>query len=256
MGNELDRRLELATAASIEAGTFALSELRARSGLEVRQKNPREFVSDLDAATEEHIRHHLAQQYPNDDVQGEELGGAQTDAYWCIDPIDGTANFLRGSPLWGVSIAYVENEKTTVGVIALPALGLTVGAAEGSPLFLNTNPYMGPADTGIRVIALGENPYWSDIDKLERAFRQQKWGIAEYRCATVGLAFAALGYTDGYVEHHTNMWDIAAGVLLCQRAGLEVSYGTIGAAGIPTEWVQAGTADALSLVSEALAQPC
>ena len=101
MGNELDRRLELATAASIEAGTFALSELRARSGLEVRQKNPREFVSDLDAATEEHIRHHLAQQYPNDDVQGEELGGAQTDAYWCIDPIDGTANFLRGSPLWG-----------------------------------------------------------------------------------------------------------------------------------------------------------
>lgn len=237
--------------ASIEAGTYARSELKTQAELEVRQKNPNEFVSDLDASTEDLIRRNLIEHYPGTDIVGEEHGGSQTNAYWCVDPIDGTANFLRGSPLWGVSIAYVIDGVTIVGVISLPALGLTVGATTLSPLLLNGSPHPTPPDTGIRVIALGENPYWPQIEVLERTFREREWGIAEYRSATVGLAFAALGYTDGYIERMTNIWDIAAGQLLCERAGLTVIQGTDETDSAPPKWIQAGTDAALSIAADA-----
>ncbi|AKC70803.1 inositol monophosphatase family protein [Pandoraea oxalativorans] len=57
---------------------------------------------------------------------------------------------------------------------------------------------------------------------VEYALRTSGWGVAEYRCATIGLGFAALGFVDGYLEKHTSIRDIAAGSVICREAGLSV----------------------------------
>jgi myo-inositol-1(or 4)-monophosphatase len=72
------------------------------------------------------IREQIAINYPDDDIVGEEGGGVETDAYWSLDPIDGTSNFLAGIPLWGVSIAYCEDYVHILGDISFQMLEILV----------------------------------------------------------------------------------------------------------------------------------
>ncbi|WP_198083420.1 inositol monophosphatase [Variovorax sp. E3] len=104
----------------------------------MRPKGPQDFVSAADEKVEQLIRARLALDFFGDAVIGEECGGRPSaNATWFIDPIDGTSNFLRGLPLWGVSLGLVRDGKPSIGVIAFPALDLIVGAETGFGLFVN-----------------------------------------------------------------------------------------------------------------------
>ena len=234
-------RLQLAKTVAAVAAAEALQFSKGRHQLDVQQKLPNEFVSEADAAVEHTIRRGIAETYPHDQVVGEELGGHESHAFWSVDPIDGTSNFLRGSPLWGISIAYVVEGRSDVGVIALPELGLTVATQRGESLTCNDKPVANQAPSDISVVGVGENSYWppEEIGSLEAHLRSKNCGVAGFRCATVGLAFAALGRTDGYIEKRTNLWDIAAGRLLCEQAGLAVEDGDEAVAEHPSVWVRA-----------------
>lgn len=223
-------RLRGADELMIEAAALALKFFNERDRFVLEEKKANEFVSEADREVEQLIRSRLASLFPDDRVMGEEMGGDGAEAFWSIDPIDGTANFLRGTPLWGVSLGFVQDGKSTVGVIAYPSLGLTLSAAAGLGVWKNGERFDRKVHfPSVRVAAVGESPRWSaeGIAEVELALRKAGWGVAEYRCATIGLGFAALGYTDGYVEKNTSIWDIAAGSVICAEAGLEVfSEGT------------------------------
>ena len=209
-----------------EGGRAAYAHFERPKALEISAKRDGSPVSNADVTVEEVIRSRLLEATPSDQIVGEELGGSGSDAYWCVDPIDGTDNFLRGSPLWGVSIAYIRDGAATWGGISLPALGVTLmGSRSGG---LTTTTQWDPSNrhhSARDVIAVGENPYWSptEIGSVELLLREEGWGVTGFRCATVSLAFAALGYINGYVERRTNLWDVAAGGLLCELAGHQVS---------------------------------
>lgn len=219
------RRLEAANAVMAEAEKLALQFFQERDRFILEEKTANEFVSQADRQVETLIREKLAEWFPHDSVMGEELGGAGSEAFWSIDPIDGTANFLRGSPLWGVSIGFVEDGVSRVGVISYPSLGWRLSAADGVGAFRNGDPYRRKVDfPSVRIAAVGESPRWKPegIAEIELALRKSGWGVAEYRCGTIGLGFAALGMTDGYIEKNTSIWDIAAGSVICAEAGLKV----------------------------------
>ncbi|EHJ95571.1 inositol monophosphatase family protein [Agrobacterium tumefaciens] len=224
------KRLALANKIIVEASRLALEFFHERDRFVLEEKKANEFVSEADRQVELLIREHLSLSAPNDHVMGEEMGGEGADAFWSIDPIDGTANFLRGTPLWGVSIGFIENGRSTVGAIAYPSLGTTLSAAAGHGVFKDRQPFDRKVHfPSVRVAAVGESPRWSieGISEIEMALRKAGWGVAEYRCATIGLGFAALGFTDGYIEKNTSIWDIAAGSVICSEAGLQVhSAGT------------------------------
>jgi myo-inositol-1(or 4)-monophosphatase len=79
---------------------------------------------------------------------------------WAIDPIDGTTNFLRGLPMWGISIGVLENGVSVAGAIALPDLDLVLVSDAGKPLQVNGQIWVrrtGPI--GGNLIALGENDW-------------------------------------------------------------------------------------------------
>jgi len=224
---DIQKRLAAANAIMMEAEKLALTFFNERDRFVLEEKNASEFVSEADREVEGLIRKHLAQILPEDNVMGEEMGGEGSDAFWSIDPIDGTANFLRGTPLWGVSLGYVENGRSTVGVISYPVLGTRLSAGQGLGLSKNGAPFHRNVHfPSVRVAAVGESPRWTieGIAEIEIALRRAGWGVAEFRCATIGLGFAALGYTDGYIEKNTSIWDIAAGSVICAEAGLTVMH--------------------------------
>ncbi len=222
----LEYRLHVTEHLAASAANIALGYFHNLASLSVMVKHPQDLVSCADLEVENHLRAQLTREFPGEALLGEELGGDLQGRGWVIDPIDGTANFVSGSPLWGISIAYVEGDESLVGAVAYPALGYTLSAAKGFGLRKNGVYTARTAQCeGLKVAAIGENRHWrpEHIGAMELQFRQAGWGVAGYRCATIGLGFAALGYTSGYVERYTSVWDIAAGRLLCSEAGLSIS---------------------------------
>lgn len=93
-------RLSQASAIIEEAAEKALHFFAAHQTVATHAKGVQDFVSEADTTVENFIRDRLAAIFPGEAIVGEEFGGQSEGAYWIIDPIDGTSNFLRGSPLW------------------------------------------------------------------------------------------------------------------------------------------------------------
>jgi histidinol-phosphatase len=120
--------LALARLAVANADLVSLARFRAQD-LVVTTKPDRTPVTDADQAVERVIRATLNASRPEDDIFGEEMGtdsntiGARPGRQWVIDPIDGTAGFLRGLPIWGTLVALAIDGVPVVGAISAPALG-------------------------------------------------------------------------------------------------------------------------------------
>lgn len=120
--------LALARVAVANADLVSLARFRAQD-LVVTTKPDRTPVTDADHAVESVIRSTISASRPEDDIFGEEMGtdsktsGAKPGRQWIIDPIDGTAGFLRGLPIWGTLVALAIDGVPVVGAISAPALG-------------------------------------------------------------------------------------------------------------------------------------
>ncbi len=115
----------------------SLTEMRFKAqDLRVTTKPDRTAVSDADRGVEQAIRKTLATVRPRDAVHGEEMADTGFGPrQWIIDPIDGTANFVRGVPVWATLIALVVDGVVRVGLVSAPLLGRRWWAAEGQGAF-------------------------------------------------------------------------------------------------------------------------
>ncbi|GAA4983422.1 fructose-1,6-bisphosphatase/inositol monophosphatase family enzyme [Nonomuraea thailandensis] len=97
------------------------------------------MATEVDCAAEHAVREFLARETPEIGFLGEEEGVSQLGdgLMWALDPVDGTANFLHGVPLCGVSLGLVDQDTPAIGVIDLPFLNLRYSAAEGSGAVVN-----------------------------------------------------------------------------------------------------------------------
>jgi len=127
----IETRLTVATRLIREAGDLAAGYFARRAALTRETKGPQDFVSVADREVETLIRTRLAEAFPEDGFLGEESGGGAGERCWVVDPIDGTNNFLRGLPLWGVSIAYAIAGEPVIGLIYLPSVGRLYSAVRG-----------------------------------------------------------------------------------------------------------------------------
>ncbi|MGJ3699745.1 inositol monophosphatase family protein [Variovorax sp. AFSI2.2] len=227
-GVSMPPRLALAHGIVESAAATALHSFTHRRDVSMRTKQPQDFVSAVDETVERYIREQLSRTHPGEPVYGEEFGdgerasGALAESTWVVDPIDGTTNFLRGIPLWGVSLGFISEGRATMGVIAMPALGLIVGAQRGAGLFVNGLPATREtAFDAVRVVSVGDAH--SDIDRAAAttiALRRAGWVVESYRSTATAMAFAAIGYLDGHMQHSVKIWDMAGGLALCEEAGL------------------------------------
>lgn len=201
---------------------------RRRDRLQTNVKSLGQLVSEADQEIETLVRRTIRAEFGEVAILGEEQGGGLDGqaSGWVIDPIDGTSNFLRGLPMWGISIGYLEGGASHAGVIALPELGIVLAAAAGQGMELNGARFAASAARAPgKMIALGENDFEAgdETDRRAEAFRREGSSVVRYQCAVFSLASAALGRLDGYVERGCCIWDIAAAWVICVEAGMTVS---------------------------------
>ena len=218
-------RLTFARELAERAGKLGMEFFRKLDTLTIESKGHQDLVSEADREVELFVRREIAKVYPDDGVIGEEHAPTKgsTGYDWVIDPIDGTANFVRGIPAWCVVIACAKDGVTVTGVIHEPSTGETFYGEKGGGAFLNGRPIkatmsnsLGDGSLGIGFSNRRETTAVPGLikDLLVR-------GGVFYRNASgaLMLAYVASGRLLGYIENHMNAWDCIAGILLVEEAG-------------------------------------
>jgi len=225
MTSDLQRRTAFTVDLARRAGEFGMEYFRRLDTLTIESKGHQDLVSEADREVELFVRRELATSYPDDGIVGEEHAPTEGNSgyTWVIDPIDGTANFVRGIPAWTVVIACAKDGETVVGVIHEPATNETFHGWRGGGAFLNDKPISTNGTTKLSDGSVGtgfsnRREIRNIIPFIEALFDE---GGIFYRNASgaLMLAYVASGRLLGYVEEHMNAWDCIAGLLLIEEAG-------------------------------------
>jgi myo-inositol-1(or 4)-monophosphatase len=225
--SSLTGRYLAAQAIALEAGGLARRFLRDPAGLRVEAKGPQDFVTAADRAVEDLIAQRLCAAFPDDALLGEEghaiAADAEDEALWVVDPIDGTANFVRGLPDWCVSIGLMYRGRPELGVIYVPVTNELYTAQRGQGALCNGRPIGVGAQTTIAGATIGLDYSFSTPSAKHRAHIEAIHANGgEYRrngSVAVSLTSVASGRLDGFVELELNAWDVLAGIVLVQEAG-------------------------------------
>ena len=219
----IEARLTFAAQLILEAGQLAAKHFAHREDLTRETKGPQDFVSIADREVESLIRIRLAEAFPADGFLGEESGGEARERCWVVDPIDGTNNFLRGLPPWGVSIAYAIAGEPVIGLIHLPCVGRLYSAVRAGGVWCDGMLIHASrvADLAQATIAVGISRCTSpdlSLPVIELALRNGS-ALACMGTCVAALAMVAEGSVDAYYEVHVQPWDCLAGMLIVREAG-------------------------------------
>lgn len=221
---DTEKALEAVVEAAKKAGDRIMQDFG--TAVEASEKgDPADRVSQVDRDSEEIIRTHLQQTFPDIAFLGEEdesSTGNMQGYMWIVDPLDGTANFLQGLENMGVSIALWNGMEPVLGVLYFPAKNLLYTAIKGAGAECN-----------------GKSIQVKDCAKLEQACIAEIFSDREHRNSQVLYPrcrcfrkFGSAITSQGYVAHGAvqatalicYIWDIAAGYLIMQEAGATVQY--------------------------------
>ncbi len=223
--NHLKIRKTSAISIARDAGALALDYFRDIGALEISSKGVQDMVSNADMEVETFVRKRITAEFPDDGIVGEEHETVPSNSgwTWVIDPIDGTANFVRGIPQWCVILACVHEDRTKIGVIFEPSSGEMFVAALGEGATVNDRPIKIADTTGLNdgSVGVGMNSR-TPARMVPRLIGDlaDRGGIY-FRNASGGLmlSYVAAGRLIGYTEPHMNAWDCLAGQLLVSEAG-------------------------------------
>ncbi|QLG70505.1 hypothetical protein HG535_0A04450 [Zygotorulaspora mrakii] len=212
--------------------------------------NDVDLVTEIDKKVENIIRDALTFKYPAYGFIGEESyvkGESQlgTDKFWCVDPIDGTTNFVHGYPMSCCSIALVENGFPVVGVVSNPSLGQIFHASKGNGAFLNSEAInilprqlilqksLVAFEGGAERTEGPDGNFDAKMATLKSLLSDKGAHIHGVRCtgsAALNMCYVSMGLFDAYWECGVNSWDVAAGACILVEAG------GILVGGMPQDW--------------------
>lgn len=224
-----------------KAGEWIKLKLGAHATLAMKS-NAHDLVTEVDKGSETMIRNLIRTHFPHHSILGEEgvapgaeasaqaLKEMQDDEYlWIVDPIDGTTNFVHGFPFFSVSIALAHRGEVIVGVVYDPNRDELFVAEKGKGAYVKGKPLSvsGESKLSDSLIATG----FPADGKL--ALPTNMKGLAAVTpkvrniriagSAALHMAYVAAGRLSGFWEIGLNSWDIAAGALLIQEAGGQVT---------------------------------
>jgi histidinol-phosphatase len=204
-----------------------------RRDVPTSRKPDRTFVTEADQVIERLIRERIRAVYPDHCLVGEEYGdeaGASA-VRWYIDPIDGTANFIRGVPLFATLLAVEVDGEMQLGVMSAPALGARWYAARGHGAWavardgLRRRLRVSKVDAledahlvfGSRQedVASGLMPGFDAV--IDACWRER--GFGDFW----GYALVGEGAAEAMFETGMHSWDIAAPMIIIEEAGGRVS---------------------------------
>ncbi|MCP5276180.1 MAG: inositol monophosphatase family protein [Burkholderiales bacterium] len=159
------------------------------------------------------------------EVQWQKGMTGNVEGLWSVDPIDGTSNFLNGLPYFAISVAWMVQGKSVLGVVYNPVSDEMFYAEKGRGAFLNEKPL--PIKQHITVLSGAI----ANVD-LKRLHKKLAAEVAanppyasqrNYGACALEWCYTAAGYFDIYLHGGQKPWDYAAGSLILEEAGGHMS---------------------------------
>ena len=218
--------INIAVRAARNAGNVLLRYFDRADTLTVTSKGLNDFVSEVDRSAEQAIIQVLHKAYPDHAILAEESGAqAGNDYQWVIDPLDGTTNYLHGSPHFSISIALKHRGILEHGVIYDPLREEMFTASRGSGALLNDRRLRVTPRKDLQGALLGTGFPFRDLHHIDaylgmfKDLSKNTAGIRRPGSAALDFAYVAAGRLDGFWELGLAEWDFAAGELLVREAG-------------------------------------
>lgn len=192
-------------------------------------KPDRTFVTATDRAIEERLREMIADRFPDHGIWGEEFGRCQPDAewQWIIDPVDGTAQFIAGIPVYATLVALAYQGAPVVGIMDFPAVQERWVGCAGRPTLRNGQVCRtsGQRDLASAMMAISSPDFFDESERpVFTAFQTAaRWRV--YGGAALGYGQLAAGRIDLCCDARFQIYDYA-----CYRPIIE------GAGGVVTDW--------------------
>lgn len=214
-----------------ESGKFLMKNFGKLSGKDVRKKKETDFVTEIDFKSEEIIKKVLKKHFPEIPFIGEESfkKGKLPENFFIVDPLDGTANYIRNIPNFAISCAYVENMEVKAGAVYLPFFKDFYWAEKGKGAYKNGRRIFVSKRKKLSECLLATGfPFRNKelTEKYSEIFKKLFPGIIDLRrmgSAAQDLVYVAEGIFEGFFEYRLSFWDIAAGSLIVEEAGGVVS---------------------------------
>lgn len=218
MDPDLSFALELADLAdAVTTARFGASDLA------VERKRDTTHVTDADREAERVLREAILARHPHDAIVGEEFGAeGDSGRRWIIDPIDGTANFLRGIPVWATLIGLERDGRVEVGVVSAPAMPRRWWAARGEGAYCDGRrlSVSTVSDLADAQLCYADLPWWEAFGMgpqflalVHAVWRTRGFGdFWQHMLVAEGAADIAL-------EPIVNLWDLAAIQPIVEEAG-------------------------------------
>ena len=220
--------LNIAVRAARSAGNVIARACGQLDMVQKLQKGTNDFVTNIDKEAEQAIVQVLRKSFPTHGIVGEEhgdYGNSDSEFQWIIDPLDGTANFIKGIPHFAVSIALKHQGKLDQAVIFDPLRGELFTASRGRGAQLNGTRIRvnNLPDMSGTILATGfpfkNKTHLPAHAAMVTALLAEAADIRRTGSAALDLAYVAAGRFDGFFEIGLKPWDIAAGELIVREAG-------------------------------------
>jgi len=224
----MSKELQTAIHAAKTAGNITLRKFGELSQSEIRSKESKDFVTEVDQACEAAISAVILEAFPHDSLLCEEGTTAKggSGRTWIVDPLDGTLNFIHSFPVFSISIALCNKDgELLCGVVYQPLLDELFSAEKNKGAFLNGKPIHVSlrSDPESYLIATGmpfkEYHYIESYFGMLAEVIRDSAGVRRAGSAAIDLAYTACGRFDAFWEYKLFPWDFAAGVLLVREAG-------------------------------------
>ncbi len=206
----------------------------ANKEFEIFEKGPEDYVTTIDQALDAQLAIAFSQLFPHDgviteeDVQSRQKFYQKYDRLWCIDPLDGTEDFIQGRSNYSVMVGLLENYQPIAGWIYAPVYdhlyyggvnwGLFQTSADGEPMVLEAVPQIFSADS-CRIM-IGHR----DQTRYGEAIRRRIPHVEFYSIGSFGLkvleVIAGRAGLYLYLNGRVKLWDTAGPLALAKAAGL------------------------------------
>ncbi|MCU7932883.1 MAG: inositol monophosphatase family protein [Candidatus Thiodiazotropha sp. (ex Codakia rugifera)] len=187
------------------------------------------LVTEADIAMQQSIKAQLNRHYPQIPLLGEEMSSEQQAAilengkqgFWCLDPLDGTSNYVAGMPCFAVSLAYMINGQAQIGIVFDPVRDELFHAVKGGGAWLNHQPLKLSCSTSQLNRSIAMVDFKRLALPLATRLATDPPYLSQRSIGSVALdwCWLAAGRLQLYLHGGAKLWDYAAGALIFEQAG-------------------------------------
>ncbi len=205
------------------AGKIALTHF---GNVKPAWKDNQTYVTEGDLAVQDYLKRELERRFPDDGIVAEERNLSKKprsgDRYWIIDPIDGTASFVQGFPVWGISVGLMAGSEPAGGFFFIPVTGEYFCTTTDGKVLKNGVPVhlreFEPCSRETVLLADGKLHKWLHV-RPDYSGKVRSLGSS-----VAHLSYLASGSADAVMLANAHIWDLAAGYAMLKINGGIMEY--------------------------------